>query len=71
MFRGISTFKCTKCGERFKAFDIEYNVSPLSCPQPCPHCGSVRTFPCHSRLFYFLDDPTPYEPLWQTLENSK
>ena len=40
MLRGMTLFKCTQCGEKFKAPDIEYCAT-----QPCPKCGSIRTRP--------------------------
>ena len=45
MFRGMTTFKCTQCGNKFVALDVEYMATAYSVPQRCPQCGSVRTRP--------------------------
>ena len=45
MYRGLTFFHCTRCGNDFKSHDIEYCASALSVPQRCPKCGSVRTLP--------------------------
>ena len=45
MYRGLTFFHCTQCGNDFKSHDIEYCASALSVPQRCPICGSVRTLP--------------------------
>ena len=47
MIRGETTFICTQCKNKFTAMDIEYHCMALSCPMPCPHCGSIRTLPLH------------------------
>ena len=48
MLRGMTLFKCTECGKRFIAPDVEYMATAMSMPQPCPKCKSHRTRP--SRL---------------------
>ena len=45
MYRGLTLFHCTQCGNDFKSHDIEYCATALSVPQRCPKCGSVRTLP--------------------------
>lgn len=45
MYRGLTLFHCTQCGNDFKSHDIEYCASALSVPQRCPKCGSLRTLP--------------------------
>ncbi len=37
--RGITKFRCPKCGHIFEAPDIEDNASVRTMPQPCPRCG--------------------------------
>ena len=66
MLRGIITFKCTKCGNKFKAPDFEYMATIFSVPQPCPKCGSMRTRPA-SFLLGKLKDKA-YEPIWKNME---
>lgn len=39
MIRGITTFKCPKCGHKFTAPDIELGATALSQPMTCPKCG--------------------------------
>lgn len=34
MLRGTTLFKCTECGKRFMAPDVEYMATTLSMPQP-------------------------------------
>lgn len=45
MLRGMTTFKCTQCGHKFLAADVEYMATAYSTPQRCLKCGSVRTRP--------------------------
>ena len=45
MYRGISTFKCTQCGNVFKAPNYEYLATTYATPQKCPKCGGFRTRP--------------------------
>ncbi len=40
MMRGITKFRCPKCGHIFEAPDIEDNASVRTMPQPCPKCGT-------------------------------
>ena len=41
MARGKTTFRCPECGGTFKDWDIEYMASAMSCPMPCPDCGTM------------------------------
>ena len=66
MFRGISLFKCTECGRRFFAPDIELKCSSLSTPQRCPKCGGMHTRP--SRLFGGSDKA--YKKIWENMEKN-
>lgn len=65
MYRGIKTFQCARCGERFKAPDVEYMASALSMPQAYPRCGSLRTRP--AGLLGRLADGT-YRKVWAEME---
>lgn len=65
MVRGKILFKCTKCGNRFMALDIEYCATSLSTPQMCPECGSMRTRP--SRIVGGSD--SAYKDIWDKIEN--
>lgn len=65
MYRGIKSFQCARCGERFKAPDVEYMASALSMPQACPRCGSLRTRP--AGLLGRLADGT-YRKVWAEME---
>lgn len=68
MYRGIKTFQCARCGERFKAPDVEYMASALSMPQACPRCGSLRTRP--AGLMGRLADGT-YRKVWAEMEKEQ
>lgn len=50
MIRGITLFRCIKCGKIFSVSDIELNATTYSVPQPCKRCGSIRTYPLSSFL---------------------
>lgn len=66
MYRGTTLFKCTECKHHFKADDFEYRCRIYSVPQPCPECGSTRTFPvCH--FLWILD----YRKIWEEMEKNK
>lgn len=64
MLRGTTLFKCTKCGHRFMALDIEHSATALSTPQMCPKCGSMRTRP--SRIVGGCD--SAYKDIWNENE---
>ncbi len=65
MLRGTITFKCTRCGKHFRASDIEYAATVYSMPQPCSHCGSVRTRP--AELLGKLQEGV-YREIWRRME---
>ena len=58
MVRGITLMKCTECGKRFLAPDIELCATVYSQPSKCPKCSSIRTMqprfvsPSGSNKFY-------------------
>lgn len=60
MYRGLTTFRCSHCGNVFKSHDIEYSCTALSVPQLCPSCGSIRTFPD--------DFINIYKMIWEEME---
>lgn len=65
MQRGFKLFKCTNCGHRFMATDIEYMCTIYSCPQRCPKCGSIRTRPVS--IFPYAANKT-YKAIWESLK---
>lgn len=67
MFRGFCKFRCSKCGKRFIAPDIEYCATALSMPQKCPRCGSLRTRPASFMLFG--DGDACYKSIWDQIES--
>lgn len=70
MQRGTILFKCTECGNHFKAPDIEWMATTMSVPQRCPECHSIKTRP--SRLVSILSTDAMYEKIWKEMEeNSK
>lgn len=68
MYRGTKLFKCTECGKKFFAPDIELGATALSMPQSCPKCNSVRTMPFS--LFSFIEK-SMYKDIWEQMENNK
>lgn len=64
MYRGLTTFTCTRCGRVFKSHDIEYHMTAFSVPQRCPECGSVRTVP-------FGDGEEFYKHIWEEIEQAE
>jgi len=68
MVRGKTLFKCTECGEMFRAEDIEWGATVFSVPQPCPNCGSIRTMPWG--LMSFLCKSV-YKSIWKQMEERK
>lgn len=67
MLKGMTLFKCTECGNRFIAPDIELGATALSAPQKCPKCGSMRTRP--SRLVGGSD--FMYKGIWPDKKKTK
>ena len=65
MIRGTILFKCTECGNRFKAPDIEYDATIYSLPQPCPKCGSKRTRPSGLKG---MMQTVVYKKIWDSME---
>ncbi|MCQ2208270.1 MAG: hypothetical protein MJZ02_08650 [Paludibacteraceae bacterium] len=65
MFRGTTTFRCDKCGDIFRAPDIEYNCTSLSVPQKCPKCGSFHTLPLTQILF-----KRSYKMVWEDIDRN-
>lgn len=68
MLRGVTTFKCTQCGAKFPAPDIEYMATVYAMPQKCPKCGSVRTRP--AGLLGKLTEGV-YRGIWERMEKEK
>lgn len=68
MIRGITLFRCTKCGKIFSAPDIELNATIYSVPQPCKRCGSIRTYPLSLLSFLFKSS---YKKIWEQMEKNK
>lgn len=66
MMRGFTIMKCTECGNRFQAPDIEFCATVYSLPCHCPKCGSIRTKPSH--LFDSASDTKFYEKVWEQME---
>ena len=64
MYRGLTTFTCTRCGCVFKSHDIEYHMTAFSVPQRCPECGSVRTVP-------FGGGEEFYKHIWEEIEQAE
>lgn len=64
MVRGMTLFRCSKCGKFFMAPDIEYGATVFSVPQPCKRCGSIRTLPVLGLLDYHV-----YKKMWKEMEN--
>ena len=64
MINGTTLFKCTECGNRFMALDIEYGATALSTPQKCPKCGNMHTRP--SRLVGGSD--SQYKEIWKEMK---
>lgn len=66
MLRGVTTSKCTQCGAKFPAPDIEYMATVYTMPQKCPKCRSWRTRP--ASLFGKLREEG-YRRIWEKMEN--
>ncbi len=64
MYRGLTTFTCTRCGRVFKSHDIEHHMTAFSVPQRCPECGSVRTVP-------FGGGEEFYKHIWEEIEQAE
>lgn len=64
MYRGLTTFTCTRCGHVFKSHDIEYHMTALSVPQRCPECGGVRTVPLGG-------GEESYKHIWEEIEQAE
>ena len=67
MYRGMITFKCSQCGAKFSAPDMEWLATSYSTPQPCPECNSRRTYPAMCWPFSWLTRHD-YEKIWNHME---
>lgn len=71
MFRGITRFHCTECGNNFNAPDYEYAATVYSMPQPCLKCGSIRTLPKRFYSFPWIFLPLAlmaYKNIWKNMQ---
>lgn len=68
LIRGKIIFKCTNCGHKFSAMDIEYMASVFSTPQICPKCKSIRTRP--AGLVGLLSQNV-YKKIWDSMEKGQ
>lgn len=67
MLRGITTFVCDNCGNKFKGMDIEWMATALSQPLKCPQCGSFHTRP--SSLFGA--NRSVYKEIWKQMDEAQ
>lgn len=67
MLRGITTFVCDNCGNKFKAMDIEWRCTVLSQPMKCPKCGSYHTMP--NGFGGFLSKHV-YRTIWKQIDEA-
>lgn len=66
MVRGMTTFKCDDCGNKFVAIDAEWQATVYTAPQPCPSCKSMHTYPIG--LLRGLFGPGYYRTIWKRNE---
>ena len=72
MYRGLTLFHCTQCGNDFKSHDIEYCATALSVPQRCPKCGSIRTMPGFWIVVVGMKSNTEiYTSIWEEIEQAE
>ena len=72
MYRGLTLFHCTQCGNKFKSHDIEYRATAFSVPQRCPQCGSVRTIPGFWIEAGGIESSTRlYSSIWEEIEEAE
>ena len=45
MVRGVITFYCSECENRFEGIDTEWYCMVFTAPLKCPRCGSWHTRP--------------------------
>lgn len=67
MIRGTIPFRCSECGKRFMALDIEWNATVLSTPQQCPKCSSLHTRPWSLLPAFVMN--AQYRPIWEVIES--
>lgn len=65
MYRGMTIFRCSACGAKFNAPDIEWMATAYSTPQPCPKCNSRLTRP--SGLWGWMSR-LAYKKIWECME---
>ena len=63
------TFKCSECGAKFSAPDVEWMATSYSTPQSCPECGSCRTSPSMCWPFSWLTKRS-YEKIWKSMDKT-
>lgn len=64
MYQGLTTFKYTKCGKKFKTPCFGLAATVYTMPQPCPYCGSIRTRPARAFPFSMVDNLS-YQDIWK------
>ena len=64
MYRGVTTFTCDECNNKFMVPDFEFMATVFTAPQPYPRCGSKHTYPRNLfGLNRFL-----YKKIWETID---
>ncbi len=69
MYRGLTTFKYTKCGKKFKAPYFELAAMVYTMPHPYPHCSSIRTRLARAFPFSLLGNLI-YHSIWEGIEKN-
>ena len=64
MYRGVTTFTCGECNNKFRGPDFEFMATIFTTPQPCPRCGSKHTYP---RNLFSLNRSL-HKKIWETID---
>lgn len=67
MYRGITTFVCHDCGNRFKGPGMEWAATVLNYPLTCPRCGGQHT---RLKALFKLNLPQ-YYLIWKAMDKQK
>lgn len=74
MVRGVITFYCSECENRFEGIDAEWHCTVSTAPLKCPRCGSWHTRPCTGSFWsaeYENEKNEWYKHIWDAADRER
>ena len=71
MVRGVITFYCSECENRFEGIDAEWHCTVFTAPLKCPRCGSWHTRPWTGSFVPAEFGNERYKPIWDQSDRER